>query len=68
MYYFKYILSWFIIGFICLLLGTLSDYIFHKRKPVKKLLFYIWPILFGYACVPILIKSIYYGIKFKLRK
>lgn len=68
MYYLKWFLSWFGVGFICLLLGILSDFILYGKKPSKGLSNYIVPILAGYVCIPILLKSILNGIIIWLRK
>ncbi len=63
MYYLKWLLSWFIVGFICTIFGTVSDWIFYKKKPTRKLMDYIFPTLIGYVCIPILLISIYNKIK-----
>ena len=64
----RFILSWFGIGFVCMLIGTISDYTLHNKKPDRKVMDYVFPILVGWIGAAILLRSIYRGIRIKLKK
>ncbi len=55
----KWIISWFGVGIICALIGTLFDYLTYNKKPSKKILDYIWYIFCGYISYIILMKVFY---------
>jgi hypothetical protein len=63
-----WIIAWYVVGFICLILGMVFDFLLRGIIPDKTFSYYFFPIVFGFVCVPILIRSIYYGIKYKIKK
>ena len=63
-----WIVAWYLVGLICLLLGIVFDFLLYGKKPTRAFSFYFFPIVFGFVGVPVLIRSIYYGIKYKIKK
>ena len=64
----RLIISWLSVGFICTLIGIISDYLLYKQKPGRKFIDYAFPILLGWISIFILLKSIFSKIKIKLKK
>jgi hypothetical protein len=62
-----WIVAWYVVGFICLILGIVFDFLLYGKKPEKAFSFYFFPIVFGFVCVPVLIRSVYRGIRIKFK-
>ena len=60
------ILKWFFLGAIAALLGSISDWIFYKDHPPRSKATILIPILLGPLSFIVVVRSVYYGIKYKL--